>query len=98
MTDLEISKALALAIGWTHDQIYHNLSLGVMEVITEDRGDVEIAEVFDYRDWYVIGPIAEKYDCFPGNNMGGWVAGYDCEWADTPQRAIAMAVIKGAKK
>jgi len=55
--------------------------------------------IFDYRDWNVIGPIAEKYDHFPrkSETLGWWlphshVGGFH----DTPQKAIALAVI-GAK-
>jgi hypothetical protein len=46
----------------------------------------------------VIGPIAERYDAFPYQSVNGnWVSaalGYH----DTPQKAIALAVIQGAKK
>ena len=80
MNDLEISKALALAIGWTGGAW----------------------KMFDYRDWNVIGPIAERFDAFPKKlaSMEGWwadVFGKDARFADTPQKAIALAVI-GAKK
>lgn len=98
MTDLEISKALALAIGWEEWQI---------EVTPFDVKCLIgnwCTRVFDYRDWNVIGPIAERYKCFPYS----WYhnAGVSC-WrsvtevsganADTPQKAIAMAVIGASK-
>ena len=96
MTDIEISNALALAIGWKPKSIdtHGTDSLWCYTGYKWHR--------FDYRDWSVIGPIAEKYNCFP--------YGYQTlrpEWecivddvpyyADTPQKAIAMAVIGGVK-
>jgi len=87
MTDLEISKALALAIGWKKDDIA--MFSNEMEVWSGGW------RTFDYRDWNVIGPIAERYDCFPTKMNGGWYC-LD-EYADTPQKAIALYVI-GAKK
>ena len=91
MTDLEISKALALAIGWT--------------TVVKRNEDVLVEytphwRIFDYRDWLVIGPIAEKYKCFPEFYNDGWYAWVGSDkglLADTPQKAIALAVI-GAKK
>ena len=100
-TDLEISKALALAIG--HPKSYVNV-LGSNQ---EKRVWVQVIarrawsiRVFDYRDWNVIGPIAEKFDCFPEHYNEGWYAytgSAKAVMADIPQKAIALAVI-GAKK
>ena len=89
MTDLEISKALALAIGWPKMNEY----CGILLV-----AEYGAWRPFDYRDWNVIGPIAERYDCFPYHTYGcKWTAwSGDCSEHDTPQKAIAMAVI-GAK-
>ena len=100
MTDLEISKTLALAIGWKPEQIRIPVAPrdGMKMEIAANYGDYW--RVFDYRDWNVIGPIAKMYDCFPGKAWrGGWYAGVGLAqaFADTPQEAIALAVI-GAKK
>lgn len=101
MTDLEISKALALAIGWSYDQIFYNASSNIIEI------DVApYMRVFDYRDWNVIGPIAEKFDAFPTKVSSGaaWAnIAYEAPHptdvlVDTAQKAIAMAVIQGAGK
>jgi hypothetical protein len=99
MTDLEISKALALAIGWTTvDALFYGDAVAV--------GTGSNWRRFDYRDWNVIGPIAEKFNCFPscnGLSKTWWpprvVKGKDVGhiMQDTPQKAIAMAVI-GAQK
>ena len=113
MTDLEISKQLALAIGWKDC----NIDPDVITIRDAYAAEPEIHcwdkstghwRIFDYRDWNVIGPIAEKFDCFPYQNYEGfpyqsyegrWVS---CCWrnteADTPQKAIALAVIEGSKK
>jgi len=95
MTDLEISKALALAIGWDdlwvdkHGQLWVGLKA---EELHEG--------IFDYRDWNVIGPIAEWYKCFPQGMGGEWYSRCGdriAVFADTPRKAVALAVI-GAKQ
>ena len=104
MTDLDISKALALAIGWREDQV----SITTMSTdgiswipacVNVKPDGHKFGRPFWYTDWNVIGPIAEKYDCFPNKDMyGQWVAGvYPYAIFDTPQKAIALAVI-GAKE
>jgi len=96
MTDLEISKALALAIGWKKAQMRTKEKRLWLRTHGVFSG---FWSPFDHRDWNVIGPIAERYNCFPAKDMyRRWVAGvYPYTYADTPQKAIAMAVI-GAKK
>lgn len=101
LSDLEISEALALAIGWKKEQIHKNLFIDVLQVVVRDNDEWAVMQAFDYRDWSVIGPIAEKYDCFPIHLRDVWNSRF--MWrgtgviADTPQKAIALAVI-GAKK
>ena len=92
MNDLEISKALALAIGWPQAAVYG--MLGCM--VSKGTG----WKSFDYRDWAVAGPIAEKFDCFPKKINGMWEVPHSGEIyrADTPQRTIALAVIQGVRK
>ena len=95
MTDLEIDKALALAIGWNGNCV-RNIG-EVVILYTKQYG----WRVFSHRDWNVIGPIGERYHCFPVESVGkkqwaSWVDG-PVTYADTPQKAIALAVI-GANK
>lgn len=110
MTDLEISKALALAIGWKHEQIGYGVHyvkdcVGIRVSLSggcESRTFYDEVNgngwcvVFDYLDWNVIGPIAAWYDCFPfRKHDGNWdvqTCG-DLLREDTPQKAIALAVI-----
>jgi hypothetical protein len=102
MTDLEISKALALAIGYAFEDVYYH---GPLDIALRDKCVIHVKHdskwrIFDYRDWAVIGPIAAQYECFPAKSAAfGWKStiGFHREYADTPQRAIALAVI-GAKK
>ena len=111
MTDLEISKALALAIGWEQALLS---SQGIVVQTHREHDRVKSNgrwlchwRIFDYRDWNVIGPIAERYNAFPyidpcTDKWEGYVARLGIDkaplvWADTPQKAIALAVI-GAKK
>jgi len=95
MTDVEINKALALAIGWKGSDLIlnHKCFLYCFE-------GQEFVGVFDHKDWNVIGPIAEKYNCFPLRLRGGaWEAISRGKYklgfvkSDTPQKAIALAVI-----
>ena len=97
MTDLEISKALALAIGWTMANVLPDrMQPNLQQCWVWTGGNWRL---FDYRDWNVIGQIAERYNCFPDKDMYGiWIGGkYPYVQADTPQKAIALAVI-GSKK
>lgn len=99
MTDLEIDKALALAIGWKEcDMILDHKAKRLC------FDGPRLAGLFDYRDWNVIGPIAARYDCFPLRLRGGaWEAISRGKYklgffnADTPQKAIALAVIGALK-
>jgi len=100
MTDLEINKALALAIGWKADCVLPkastSLTLAQCWVYTGFQW-----RIFSYKDWKVIGPIAERYNCFPykWRDTNLWVTVDASEpYADTPQKAIALAVIQGVKK
>ena len=87
MTDLELSAALAKAIGWPDVDPLNGICW-VLKV--KDRW-----REFDYREWSVIGPIAERYDCFPYKNCSGLWEVYcsNAEGTATPQEAIALAVI-----
>lgn len=94
MTDLEISKALALAIGWGKYDVRISALTGNVLVFRQEAGVISKWIPFDYHNWDVIGPIAAKYDCFPYRSMtGGWVSSALGHHA-TPQLAIAMAVIE----
>ena len=94
-TDIEISRALALAIGWPAEDITDNFD--PPQVFTPLVG----WRVFDYRDWNVISPIAARYKCFPEypEFHPGWFSWCDGKspissgHQDTPQKAIALAVI-----
>ena len=102
MTDLEISKALALAIGF--DEHFTHVSKKADKLYVVWRNSAvstsSYFRPFDYRDWNVIGPIAEKYklsvdfgDCVV------WRDGLGMYWyGETPQKSIALAVINGVKK
>jgi hypothetical protein len=98
MTDIEIDKELALAIGYKlFDVKFHDDMWAVVVYNGSWR-------VFSHRDWNVIGPIAERYDCFPLRLRGrAWEAISRGKYklgffnADTPQRAIALAVIGATK-
>jgi hypothetical protein len=98
-SDLEISKALALAIGHKPEDIFEYEKC----IQVSDHEELEDRE-FDYRDWTVIAPIAERYDCFPviaSCHNDEWHSMFGgsgpSTYADTPQKAIALAVI-GAKQ
>jgi hypothetical protein len=84
MTDLEISKALALAIGWHEHRVRTvGTQCYVVTFSTLDKFKPECGwpfwiagRVFDYRDWNVIGPIAAKYNAFPRKHPLNWWSWY----------------------
>lgn len=90
MTDhLEISRKLAEAIGWKPEQ---------MDVYGDELWIERLHNLrrrFDYRDWNVIGPIATRFDFFPFLAIvhGKCYWATETQFADTPQLAIALAVI-----
>ena len=102
MTDIEIDEALALAIGWPERRV-SSFRTDYIWVLPHNS---DTWKRFTHLDWNVIGPIAERYDCFPVSNISMWWVprcathslGGRGTLADNPQRAIAMAVIQGAKK
>jgi hypothetical protein len=88
MTDIEIDRALALAIGWRDEPNKMRVSnvFGLQVWIGYWAN-------FSHRDWNVIVPIAEKYDFFPWKDCrGDWVNKH-YQHTTTPQKAIALAVI-----
>lgn len=108
MNDAEISRRLALAIGWSDadpedpDVVIFRTPLSGQYL--EDHCAVWFEQewrTFDYRDPVVIWSIAERFDCFPikcdGTGDSAWIA--YCEdvsatFADTSAKAVALAVIK----
>jgi hypothetical protein len=73
MKDLEINKALALAIGWRSDQVieYEGQSYIGLPVVFNGPG----IKLFDYRFASVIWLIAERYSLFPsGVSKGDYAA------------------------
>ena len=101
MTDLEINKALALAIGWRENQISRStVYVGnklIAEVLSIKPDGYKYGVIFNYQNWHIIGPIAERYDCFPYLWKGKWRLTFDSRLSDTPQKAIALAVIRVKK-
>lgn len=111
MTDAEISRRLALAIGWREDQDDPDV---IIEFNCKDWDQAARCKVwfddswreFDYRDPAVIWPIAERFNAFPvASSFGYWFAYDDITNAkgegSTAAKAVAIAVIKaheGAKE
>ena len=94
MTDTEIDKALALAIGWeTHQMWVGSTGNLYLHVNSSWR-------VFSHKDWNVIGPIAKQFRLLVDfKTCVAWQPNMSVgKRGDTPQKAIALAVINGAKK
>lgn len=102
MTDQEINKALALAIGYKPENVREHWNfISVLNKYGPHSSGLGWY-VFDYRDYQTIGPIAERYDAFPGRWYGlgkkiGWVSAWCDARYEFPQLAIAMAVINRKK-
>lgn len=94
MTDAEISRRLALAIGWGASDIY----LDALRFGCNIWADGQWRK-FDYRDPAVIWPIAEHFDMFPMLIQPNvWRASWADEIADTAAKAVALAVIKAKEQ
>lgn len=100
MTDAEISRRLALAIGYKPKAALRNLAGGIS--VLRDASPQGYAVRgwyhFDYRDPSVIWPIAERFNLFPGRWQDSWEVwdddlGIEVS-ADTAAKAVALAVIK----
>lgn len=97
MNDQTINRKLALAIGWRFQRAVFSLAGRdyILTVASEPDGPFHN---FDFMVWRVAGPIAQRYDCFPMRTPDGkWFAlvkdGRTSDCTDTPQEAIALAVI-----
>ena len=94
MTNLEIDKALALAIGWKPERVVEVHSQG-MKFIEVNR------RLFSHLDCRVIWPIAEKFDLFPRRYKKLWLAGRFMERTlavhPCAATAVALAVIEANK-
>lgn len=96
MTNNEISRRLALAIGWESWQVGDDDASGAVWICTEPESTTGPARfmVFDYRDPAVIWPIAERFNLFPKLlTPWSWFAGLSGS-TDTAAKAVALAVIK----
>lgn len=98
MTDEEINKRVAEIEKWTYRQKEWGLLWSHHEHVLPDAGPPPYA-----TDWAWCGPLVEKYDLdvyrMRGRKGKPWVCmRHDVEFlpeyhADTPQRAICLAVI-----
>lgn len=113
MTDhehAEISRRLALAIGWkaSDGRIYQDCKghecVKIRFYPSSARQDYFVWRRFDYRDPAVIWPIAERFEAFPRSSITGsvWLcrtsSEHRFEMADTAALAVARAVIAAKEK
>ena len=99
MNDLQINRALALAIGWRNQDVEmrwgHVYVFGGYRYVRAGHGAWRI---FDHTDPGVIWPIAERYNCFPMRyhtaDWGACLSGFPVAHADTAAKAVALAVIR----
>lgn len=108
MTDAEISRRLALAIGWEESDIIDYPGQDYVGIRTSIV--TTCVRLFSFKFPTVIWPIAERLDCFPEKMRSGglWAAPvFDAkangrppypmlrwEYSDTAAKAVALAVIK----
>lgn len=96
MTDAQISKALALAIGYRPEDVRVPLD-SVAEVRRSCSFGV-LWMTFDYKSPSVIWAVAEHYAMFPQQTDEGWHVTLS-DWlnnrfSDTAAKAVALAVIR----
>jgi hypothetical protein len=103
MKPAEINRRLALAIGYSPDDLFVSSGVPVYVWREPPVSGLKTWLVFDYMDWNTIGPIAAKYAMFPKRItprvwliyrtwMNGDVA-HSC-----PQACIALAVIEAHER
>lgn len=97
---LEISRKLALAIGWRNVDIVLEGGGICCFLMWRDQHEGMLWDnrPFDYRDSLIAFRVAEQFDAFPfRNGPTQWWSGVGingpAQYADTPQLAIALAVI-----
>ena len=95
MKNTEISRRLALAIGYTADRIVCGSHVFVCNYYLEGEYKKRIGrwQLFDHTDPAVIWPIAERFNRFPSaSSAGGWAIG----WArsEIAATASALAIIR----
>lgn len=100
-SDAEISRRLALAIGWEESKVSLRVSAGQCMVNWDGR----IWRHFDYTDCRVIWPIAERFNAFPEKAWGArrwaverWEPVCQYTETDTAAKAVALAVIKAKEQ
>ena len=102
MTDTEIDRRLALAIGYLPEHVQQ--TLGRMVIVNRPvEVETELWVEFDHTEWGTISPIAEKFDLFPVRLTDGKWSRVVCGPApaflltdiieSTPQRCIALAAL-----
>lgn len=97
MTDQQINRALALAIGWPSGCVLVGSNFIHICTAIATLRQTATWRTFDYRDPVVIWTIAERYDAFPQKLLSGWWEAVDRDGyshrADTAAKAVALAVI-----
>lgn len=99
-SDAEISRRLALAIGWPEEAFYKGGDGSFVALALLHSSGCSWKD-FDYRDPAVIWPIAERFKCFPEYAGGEWWSGSQFgpdATADTAAKAVALAVIKAKEQ
>ncbi len=99
MTDLQIDRALALAIGWRQEQMHVSGSWLYVHFAPSRSINSGWRRLF-HKDPTVIWPIAERFDCFPYViTFGVWRSRCEINGQATfrihinPCTAVALAVI-----
>lgn len=91
LSDLEVSRHLALAIGWSEQDIL--VSNGKLFIVFPNGR----RKAFDYKDPNVIWSIAKKYNCFPEFKQWTWSATIGPPWfsaqGNTSEITVARTVI-----
>jgi hypothetical protein len=104
MTDAEISRKLALAIGWPDAKVKTHQDRQVLIDTSDHPWPWCKLTEFRYTDPLVIWPISKRYKCFPYHSQFDrpgrqWsvVLGGKVHEAATPEMAVALAVIGGMR-
>mgnify|MGYP001552717862 CR=1 FL=1 len=95
MTNEELDKAVAEAQGWSEDWLDESKGLGLW-IKSLGGESIGMGTYHPSTNWQQAGELLEKYKIdlsFDGEDCLAEISGNYFAYADTPQRAICLAVL-----
>lgn len=94
---MNLSQQLAIAIGWSPNQFVEpeKAISDCVKILCDD----DVVRHFSIKDKNLIWKLAERYNAFPFQVFGGWVASVvQKDVFKTPQEAVVDYIINVVRK